>query len=299
MRGFQHIHHKLAIKAKRQRQREQSSNKSTQIRTKQSNKPTPSTPIKTKPSKKSTTIRGKPSNKPAPMKTKPSKKPKDPNAPKKYRSAYFIWSCARRPILQKIHADKPSTWVTTLLSSEWKENALRHKFFKQKWQKQAEQEKERYLIQLHYYKKTDKYKEYQQKLKKWEEEKDSYDVTPTCTRIKLTKSFNQMSVYELKNEINKRDTNRLDTLNTNMKKPELKAILFEQIKLSPAEINKLKKKDIIDEIEIFDEPPERYSWVNKDLRDYLKYIYSNPQIAVVDNINEYINTDIGLIENKY
>jgi len=52
---------------------------------------------------------------------KRSKRAKDPNAPKKPQTAYFIFSSERRPQLKTLHPEKKITELAKLLGDEWKE----------------------------------------------------------------------------------------------------------------------------------------------------------------------------------
>eukprot|EP01084_Bolivina_argentea_P272802 464560_1 len=239
----------------------------------------------------------------------PSKKPKDSNAPKKYLSSYFIYNQERRPILRAKHKDKTGGDISKLIGAEWRSMTEEDK---EKYKKQSDQQRDQYSKKLVEYEKTDKYKKYQQKLKKWKQNQQdlshkslnkSYNKSNSnknhkkvnsVKRTTLSKSLNTMSANDLKKEIKKRDKNQVTS---KLNKSELKSMLFKQIQLRPEEIDKLKKGEVINELNSLDERRGDSEWRKKDLCDYLKYIHSNPEC--IDDIDSYIENDIPKIENKY
>jgi hypothetical protein len=98
-----------------------------------------------------------------------AKKPKDPNAPKRPMSSYFLFSNERRAVMRKEMPEKKLTELSKLISVEWKELADDTKAtYKKRW----EDAKSEYAIVLGEYKLTENYEKYQQKLKAWKAEKD-------------------------------------------------------------------------------------------------------------------------------
>ncbi|ETO25247.1 hypothetical protein RFI_11891 [Reticulomyxa filosa] len=97
-----------------------------------------------------------------------NKKTKDPNAPKKPQSAYFLFINDRRPKLKETHPDKKVTEMSKLLGAEWKDLSADKK---KKWEEKAETLKAEYQKKLEAYKKTDSYKKYQDELKKQKKSK--------------------------------------------------------------------------------------------------------------------------------
>uniref|UniRef100_A0A0K0F968 FACT complex subunit SSRP1 (inferred by orthology to a human protein) n=2 Tax=Strongyloides TaxID=6247 RepID=A0A0K0F968_STRVS len=78
-----------------------------------------------------------------------SKKKKDPNAPKKALSAYFLWLNDNRETIKK-----PGMGVADVAKAAgliWREMRAEDKA---KWEKKAEDDKRRYASELENYKKT-------------------------------------------------------------------------------------------------------------------------------------------------
>ena len=92
-------------------------------------------------------------------------KPKDPNAPKRPQSSYFLFMNERRPILKEEHKDKSMTDISKLISAEWK--ALTDKT---KYENKAAKLKAQYKIDLDEYKQTSNYSKFQKKLQEWQRE---------------------------------------------------------------------------------------------------------------------------------
>eukprot|EP00485_Elphidium_margaritaceum_P002283 CAMPEP_0202685470 /NCGR_PEP_ID=MMETSP1385-20130828/1228_1 /ASSEMBLY_ACC=CAM_ASM_000861 /TAXON_ID=933848 /ORGANISM="Elphidium margaritaceum" /LENGTH=434 /DNA_ID=CAMNT_0049339823 /DNA_START=138 /DNA_END=1442 /DNA_ORIENTATION=+ len=99
------------------------------------------------------------------MPTKVDKKPKDPNAPKKPQTSYFIYSNERRAALQKEHG-KSVTEISKYISAEWKEmDADTKKGYEDK----ALTFKEKYNTDMEEYKQTEQYRTHQERLKQWQQ----------------------------------------------------------------------------------------------------------------------------------
>merc|ERR1712228_897896 len=105
-------------------------------------------------------------------------------------------------------------------------------------------------------------------------------------RIKLMKPWNKLTVSDLKKEIKKR--NQAQKI-SNCNKAELKSMLFSQMSLSDAQINKLKKNEIVNELKRCDKYKGMSSWNRSDLADYLKHIYSN--LNAFDGVNNQYGAD--------
>jgi len=102
-----------------------------------------------------------------------NKPPKDPNAPKRYQSGYFIFTSDRRSTLQQQHPEKKITEIAKLLGEEWKVlDPERKKAYNDK----AAVQKEEYKIALEKYQQTDSYKNHLRKLEEW---KAQQKVTPS------------------------------------------------------------------------------------------------------------------------
>eukprot|EP01084_Bolivina_argentea_P200295 342516_1 len=102
--------------------------------------------------------------------SKMPKKPKDPNAPKKNQSSYFIYSNERRSILQSENKDKKITEISKLISAEWK---LMSPTTKSEYDRRSKEAKKEYDLKFAEYKKTDNYTKYQAKLAQWtQDQKD-------------------------------------------------------------------------------------------------------------------------------
>jgi hypothetical protein len=89
------------------------------------------------------------------------RRPKDPNAPKKPQSAYFLFANDRRPKLRETHPDKKITDVAKMLGAEWKEMSEAEK---KPWEELAKKNKEKHDKEMEEYKKTDEYLNYQKKI---------------------------------------------------------------------------------------------------------------------------------------
>lgn len=76
-----------------------------------------------------------------PRTAKPGKK--DPDAPKRPPTAFFLYAQTRRTAIKQAHKDATVTDIAKKLGEEWRSlsNAKKDKFYKQ-----AEKEKEKYLV---------------------------------------------------------------------------------------------------------------------------------------------------------
>merc|ERR1719336_666114 len=125
-------------------------------------------------------------------KAKTAKRPKDPNAPKRSQSSYFLFMNERRPILKKENPDKSMTDISKLISAEWKVIAN-----KQDYVDKAAKLKAKYQIALEEYQQTESYEKFQKVLAKWKKEQnaakrgredddddDDYDTKPKTKKRK-------------------------------------------------------------------------------------------------------------------
>lgn len=95
------------------------------------------------------------------------KPPKDPNAPKKPLSSYFIFSNERRAVMAKQMPDKKLTELSKLISAEWKELDTATK---ESYAQRCAQAKKEYAIQFDAYKRTENYRVHERKLAAWKSE---------------------------------------------------------------------------------------------------------------------------------
>lgn len=79
---------------------------------------------------------------------KRKKAKKDPNAPKRNMSAYFLYSMHARPQVKEDHPEATFGDIARLISSQFK--ALSEKERK-KWEKKASEDKERYQHEMESY----------------------------------------------------------------------------------------------------------------------------------------------------
>eukprot|EP00486_Rosalina_sp_Unknown_P005243 CAMPEP_0201570626 /NCGR_PEP_ID=MMETSP0190_2-20130828/12959_1 /ASSEMBLY_ACC=CAM_ASM_000263 /TAXON_ID=37353 /ORGANISM="Rosalina sp." /LENGTH=186 /DNA_ID=CAMNT_0047994347 /DNA_START=31 /DNA_END=587 /DNA_ORIENTATION=+ len=93
------------------------------------------------------------------------KRPKDPHAPKRPQSSYFLFMNERRPILKEEHQDKSMTDISKLISAEWKEIGD-----KTKYENKAAKLKAQYKIDLEEYQKTSNFRKFTAKLEEWKRE---------------------------------------------------------------------------------------------------------------------------------
>merc|ERR1719336_3717514 len=101
-------------------------------------------------------------------KAKTAKRPKDPNAPKRSQSSYFLFMNERRPILKKENPDKSMTDISKLISAEWKVITN-----KQEYVDKAAKLKAKYQIALEEYQQTESYEKFQKVLAKWKKEQNA------------------------------------------------------------------------------------------------------------------------------
>jgi len=78
-----------------------------------------------------------------------TKKEKDPNAPRRFRNAYFIWAADNRALLKTQHPDWNGSTMVSELSSQWK--SLDDKS-KEKYKERSAAEKAKYDVELAAYK---------------------------------------------------------------------------------------------------------------------------------------------------
>eukprot|EP01084_Bolivina_argentea_P007779 14597_1 len=100
---------------------------------------------------------------------KKDKKPKDPNAPKRPSSSYFVFAKANRSRLKKENPELKGPDITKKISAEWKELNANERI---KYQQEAEKLKQEYNQRVIEYKQTEHYKKYEKKLKKWNDEQE-------------------------------------------------------------------------------------------------------------------------------
>ena len=148
------------------------------------------------------------------------KKPKDPNAPKRPQTAFFLYMNGRRAILRDKNPNKSNTEITKLIAQEWK--SLKDK---SKYQDQATKLKKEYAITLEEYKKTDKYKQYQAVLAAWKSDGKDRIESEAGRKERLTYDAEYCNDSCVRNEnltndkINKMDK---DQLQKNLKWRRLK-----------------------------------------------------------------------------
>jgi len=105
--------------------------------------------VKKKTTKTSTKATTQKKSKASPKRKEKSKKKKDPNAPKKAMTPYLAYLKERRPDLKKEQPNlKPTEFVTTM-ADEWKAFSSDKK---QKYEKMANKDKERYQKEMANYK---------------------------------------------------------------------------------------------------------------------------------------------------
>jgi len=92
------------------------------------------------------------------------KKPKDPNAPKRPQSSYFVFSNKRRKEMKETNPDKKLTEISKMIAAEWK---LLDDAAKKPYEQEAKVLKEKYETDSKKYKETSQYREFQKKLKTW------------------------------------------------------------------------------------------------------------------------------------
>eukprot|EP00980_Cylindrotheca_fusiformis_P023858 scaffold11076_cov122-Cylindrotheca_fusiformis.AAC.2 len=79
---------------------------------------------------------------------KKKKAKKDPNAPKRNMSAYFLYSVHARPMVKKENPDASFGDIARLISKQFKELSDKDK---KKWEKKAAEDKERYKREMEAY----------------------------------------------------------------------------------------------------------------------------------------------------
>lgn len=120
-----------------------------------------------------------------------NKKPKDPNAPKKNMSSYFIFSNERRPQLSEAQKNASSdgktsiTAISKTISAEWK--AMDNET-KKSYDEKAKIAKAKYNVEYEAYKKTENYAKYQQVLSEWKLREDALKRSDGSSPNKKKKS---------------------------------------------------------------------------------------------------------------
>eukprot|EP01084_Bolivina_argentea_P136481 240360_1 len=89
------------------------------------------------------------------------RKKKDKNAPKRPLSAYFIFMGERRAIVRQKYGNKSMTDISKLLAKEWRSLSLVNR---SKYLEKAAKLKEDYKIRLEEYKRSNNYKNYENKI---------------------------------------------------------------------------------------------------------------------------------------
>lgn len=79
---------------------------------------------------------------------KKKKAKKDPNAPKRNMSAYFLYSVHARPSVKEENPEASFGDIARLISKQFKELSDKDK---KKWEKKAAEDKERYKSQMEEY----------------------------------------------------------------------------------------------------------------------------------------------------
>jgi hypothetical protein len=79
---------------------------------------------------------------------KRKKSKKDPNAPKRNMSAYFLYSVAIRPVIKEENPDASFGEIARLISARFKDLPDKERA---KWDKKAEDDKERYQREMDAY----------------------------------------------------------------------------------------------------------------------------------------------------
>jgi hypothetical protein len=124
----------------------------------------------------------------APSGTKNAKKAKDPNLPKGKKSAYIIFSSENRAKVKEENPDLKSSEILSKLGAEWK--ALSDKK-KEKYNKLAEADKERYLEEMKDYEPSDGFDKKETKPSKTikSDKKDETLVKPTPAYMVFIKEY--------------------------------------------------------------------------------------------------------------
>jgi len=86
------------------------------------------------------------------------KKPKDPNAPKRPQSSYFVFSNKRRKEMKETNPDKKLTEISKMIAAEWK---VMDNTSKKPYEQEAKELKEKYETDMKKYKETSQYRDFQ------------------------------------------------------------------------------------------------------------------------------------------
>lgn len=98
------------------------------------------------------------------VRAKALKRPKDPNAPKKPMTGFFIFQTGRRPELKEVNPGKKHTELVKMASEEWKGMSAEQK---EPYEAQAREKKAAYNEQMKAYKETEEYQKHQAALAAW------------------------------------------------------------------------------------------------------------------------------------
>lgn len=113
------------------------------------------------------TKKGKDKGKEKTQKSTPPKRPKDPQAPKKPQSAYFLFANERRAKLKEGNPDKKITEIAKMLGAEWKVMTAAQK---KPWEDKAKTLKDAYETKFAEYKQSDAYKSFQDKMEEYKKD---------------------------------------------------------------------------------------------------------------------------------
>jgi len=101
---------------------------------------------------------------------KAAKKPKDPNAPKKPASAYFLFSARIRNEVAAANPDKKQTEIAKVIGQRWKEMAAADK---KQYDDEAARLKEAHKAAVAEYEQSDAFKAYSLSLSEWKQRQNA------------------------------------------------------------------------------------------------------------------------------
>eukprot|EP00494_Astrolonche_serrata_P024942 UN25202 len=119
--------------------------------------------------------------------------PSDPNAPKRYPSAYFLWAAKVR---EQVLANNPGTSMTTIGKMLGKQWAQQTDEVKQIYNKQAQKLKEEYEAKLDEYQEGESYKRYRAVRAKFEQEKRKIEIHYKASVRSMEERQYQMKRYQ-------------------------------------------------------------------------------------------------------
>jgi len=99
--------------------------------------------------------------------TKAAKKPRDPNAPKRPATAYFLFTNKIRKATTAANPEMKITQLAKVMGQKWKEISEDEK---KELQAEADRLKEEHKIKVAEYERSEQYQEYQRRLALWEQE---------------------------------------------------------------------------------------------------------------------------------